>query len=112
MRWEPQHVEGRHNLGGGPERESDRLIVVRKRGNSRGAKGPDREHVSVDKEGVPLRKNWGRQGTLSTETGAGPKGEAESVGGVTGQFSACARGESFRESRMWENRTSGSMRGE
>ena len=64
MRWEPQHVEGRHNLGGGPERESDRLIVVRKRGNSRGAKGPDREHVSVDKKGEPLGQEarYGRTG--------------------------------------------------
>ena len=54
MRWKPQHNEGRHNLWGGLGRESDRLIVVRKRGNARGAKGPDREHVSVDKEGEPL----------------------------------------------------------
>jgi len=42
---------GKHNLGSGPQRESDRPIVVRKRGSARGAKGPDRERVSVDKEG-------------------------------------------------------------
>ncbi|MCG2769267.1 MAG: hypothetical protein L6435_12930 [Anaerolineae bacterium] len=64
MRWKLQHVEGRHNLGSGPERESYRPIVVRKRGNARGAKGPDRGHVSVDKEGEPLgqESRYGRTG--------------------------------------------------
>ena len=76
-------------------RESDRSIVVRKRGNSCGAKGPDWEHVAVDMKGEPLERkfHYGRTGrgnaypsdgerdtstqeTLSTETETEPKGEA------------------------------------
>ena len=38
---------GRHNAAAGHGRESDRLIVARKRGNARGAKEPEHEHVSV-----------------------------------------------------------------
>ena len=38
-----QACEGINNLVGGRERESERLIVVMKRGNARGAKGPRRK---------------------------------------------------------------------
>ena len=43
---------GEHNSSNGPERESDRLIAVcGKQGSTRGANAPDRECVSVDREG-------------------------------------------------------------
>lgn len=42
-----QRRRGRHNPVRGRGRESDRLIVARKRDNARGAKEPEHEHVSV-----------------------------------------------------------------
>ena len=41
-------------------RESDRSIVVGKRGNSCGAKGPDRRRVVVDMKGDPLEQPFHR----------------------------------------------------
>jgi hypothetical protein len=68
---------------------------VKKPGNAGGAKGPDREHESVEKKGEPLERelHYGKTGerkpdpgigetgpdtreTLSTETESEPKGEA------------------------------------
>ena len=40
----------------GRGRESDRLIVARKRGNARGAKGPDFTHVSRQRRERPLER--------------------------------------------------------
>jgi hypothetical protein len=40
-----QRRVGIHNRARGPGRESDRPIVAGKRGNARGAKGPDFTHV-------------------------------------------------------------------
>jgi hypothetical protein len=42
-----QRARGIHNPGCGCSRESDRPIVARKRGNARGAKGPNFSHVFV-----------------------------------------------------------------
>ena len=42
-----QRRVGKHNRVGGPGRESEGLIVARKRGNARGAKEPCRIHASV-----------------------------------------------------------------
>jgi len=42
-----QRRVGIHNGMPGRGRESDRPIVAKKRGNARGAKGPDFTHVSV-----------------------------------------------------------------
>ena len=52
MEWvEPKHFGGMHNSRDGSSQESDRLIVAKKRGNSRGAKGPDREHALNETNG-------------------------------------------------------------
>ena len=44
-------ARGRHNLRILRRRQSDRLVVALKRGNSRGAKGSDRRRVSTAKGG-------------------------------------------------------------
>jgi len=46
-----QGTQGSHNLRIPRRRQSDRLIVAMKWGNSRGAKGPDLRCVSTAKEG-------------------------------------------------------------
>src|SRR5262245_8362095 len=43
----PQRPEGIHNRGNGPGRESERPIRAKKRGNARGAKGPQWKHAAV-----------------------------------------------------------------
>ena len=46
-----QGTQGSHNLRIPRQRQSDRLVVALKRGNSRGAKGPDFRCVSTAKGG-------------------------------------------------------------
>ena len=47
---------GIHNGERGHGRESDRLIVAAKRGNARGAKGPECTHVSMQGRETPLER--------------------------------------------------------
>ncbi len=121
----PQHLVGKHNHEGVPCWESERPIVVEKRGNARGAKGPYCKNASNEKGGEPLERETfhnGRTGgngtaagrqqtgqdtgeTLLTEGEAGPEGQTGVVRPVK------AEGESLQESRMREIRTSGSRRG-
>ena len=44
-----QRITGIHNRDNGTGRESERPIVAEKRGNVRGAKGPQEKHVSKRK---------------------------------------------------------------
>jgi hypothetical protein len=44
--------------GADPGRESERPVVVKKRGNARGAKGPYWKHCCWKKEGDPLEGNF------------------------------------------------------
>lgn len=87
-----QPLAGRHNCKRGPERESERPIVAKKRGNARGAKGPYWKQASIEMRREPLERkafHYGRTGseprkkkgkdtgeTLSSEGEAGPKGQA------------------------------------
>ena len=52
-RAQAQRTAGRHNCRRGPGRESARLIVASKRGNARGAKGPQFK--------VDVRRNESRE---------------------------------------------------
>ena len=45
-----QPAPGMHNRGGCFGRKSDGLIVARKRGNARGAKGPYCKHAYINEE--------------------------------------------------------------
>jgi hypothetical protein len=54
MREKP--LAGRHNYKRGPERESERPIVAKKRGNARGAKGPYWKQASIEMRREPLER--------------------------------------------------------
>src|SRR3990170_7687214 len=61
--WQTQRTAGIHNRGSGSGRESERLIVAKKRGNACGAKGPCWRHAEQE-EGrtawignISLRRN-------------------------------------------------------
>ena len=105
MRERPQHLEGIHNRECGSVRESERPIVVKKRGNACGAKGPYWKRASNEMDRDPLERRLDYGNSLYCEGEAVPTGQA----GVNA--SANAQGESFQESRMRENRTSGLRRG-
>src|SRR5690242_12363364 len=49
-----QRSKGIHNRGVGPGWESERPIVVKKRGNARGAKGPHWKQCCCKRKGGPL----------------------------------------------------------
>ena len=49
-----QLLVGRHNCKRGPERESERPIVAKKRGNACGAKGPYWKQASNEMRREPL----------------------------------------------------------
>jgi len=62
----PQHLGGIHNRESGSVRESERPIVVKKRGNACGAKGPYWKCASNERKGEPLecgKLHYGRAGT-------------------------------------------------
>ena len=62
----PQHLGGIHNRKRGSARESERPIVVKKRGNACGAKGPYWKCASNERKGEPLecgKLHYGRDGT-------------------------------------------------
>jgi hypothetical protein len=72
----PSTLHGENITLGRSCRESDRPIVVEKRGNSRGAKGPDRRRVVVDMKGDPLEQtfHYGRTGEGIPDPGIGKEG--------------------------------------
>ncbi len=51
-----QPLVGRHNYKRGPERESERSIVAKIRGNARGAKGPHWKQASIEMRREPLER--------------------------------------------------------
>ena len=65
----PQRLEGMNNLSCDPGRGSERPIVAKKRGNSRGAKGPCWKHVCAGMNERPFvfRHNYGRTGGLLSD---------------------------------------------
>ena len=68
-----QRPEGIHNRGNGLGRESERLIVARKRGNAGGAKGPHWKHCCCTRKGEPLEGNfhYGTRGAYRSLVGDG-----------------------------------------
>jgi len=94
MRERLQHLGGIHNRKRGSVRESERPIVVKKRGNACGAKGPYWKRASNEMDRDPLERMLDYGKSLYYEGEAVPTGQA----GVNA--SANAQGESFQESRM------------
>ena len=105
MRERPQHLGGIHNRESGSVRESERPIVVKKRGNACRAKGPYWKCASNERKGEPLEHWLGSGNTLYSGSEAVPTGQATECTLVN------AQGESFQESRRREIRTSGLRRG-
>ena len=66
----PHQPVGRHNYGDDLGWGSERLIVVKKRGNARGAKEPYCKKASIEKKGEPLEResfHYGRTRRNDTE---------------------------------------------